>query len=163
MSKTIEMNTKALDKLIRALGSKIPTARVGVLGAKNARSSEGGSPSNATIGMNHEYGEIVELHGKMVKLPVRSFLRMPLIDHLEEFLEKNGAMDKTTINEVIKSGNFEEFIAKIGITGEEVVAEAFATGGFGQWKKSNMSFKKNKQTLVETQQLRNSITSEVKK
>ena len=66
------------------------------------------------------------------------------------------------LERVIEEGSIQAWIEKVGIVGVETVLEAFATGGFGQCKPSNMDHKKNKQTLVETQQLRNSITSDVK-
>ena len=50
----------------------------------------------------------------------------------------------------------------MGAVGESIVQDAFSTGGFGKWKPSRMENKQTKQTLVETQQLRNSITSDVK-
>ncbi len=53
-------------------------------------------------------------------------------------------------------------VKKVAVVAEGIVAEAFDTGGFGQWPPSDMTHKKVHQTLVETQQLRNSITSEVK-
>ncbi len=50
---------------------------------------------------------------------------------------------------------------RIAIVALDVVLGAFATGGYGKWKPSNMEHKKVHMTLVETQQLRNSVTEEV--
>lgn len=152
---TIELNTKNLESLIKALkaeGRQMPTARVGILGDKTTRAK--GEKTNAEIGAKHEYG----LDG----LPVRSFLRMPIAEKLQNYLEKSGAFDDRTMTKVAKEGSVKAWVEKIGLSGVAVVLDAFATGGFGLWKPSNMNRKKVKQTLVETQQLRNSITSDVK-
>lgn len=151
----VELNTAKLDKLMALLSTgKVPTARVGILGAKNHRSKgESKSPTNAEIGAKHEFG----LDG----MPMRSFLRMPLTEFLGKYLEKAGAFTEAVLKDVMATASLTPWIKKIGIVGEQVVADAFQTGGFGKWKPSDMSRKRNHQTLVETQQLRNSITSEV--
>lgn len=153
MSDTIvKFNDKGLQGLIKAFGKRTPTARVGVLEGHTARKAEG-EESNAEIGAKHEFGED--------GMPMRSFLRMPITEHLQEYLEKSGAFTPAALQEVIRMGSLEKWIAICGVAGEDCVAEAFNTGGFGQWRPSNMENKVLKQTLVETQQLRNSITSEV--
>ncbi len=148
---TLKLDTRGLDGLMKALKGKLPVVRIGILGNRNSRSKGG---SNAAIGAIHEFGSS--------ELPVRSFLRVPLADHLQKTLEKNGALDKDTIAQVIKVGSIVPWLQKVAITAEEIVLTGFDTGGYGKWKPSNMAHKKVHQTLVETQQLRNSITSEVK-
>lgn len=152
MNDTYEIKIDGLDKLIRVLQKNV-TGSIGVLAGKNARMGDG---SNATIGMKHEFGDPKE------GLPIRSWLRMPIIEHLEKNLEKADAFTDKTIKEVVKEGSIVPWMKKVMVTAEGCIADAFDTGGFGKWKPSNMVFKKNKQTLVETQQLRNSVTSEVK-
>lgn len=155
---TLEL--KGLDKLIRALKAKTPTIRVGVLGGKASREeNEVGdkaeaSLNNAEIGAMHEFGTS--------KTPQRSFLRVPIADNLQREMEKAGALDEDVMTEVIKSGSLIGWCKKIAVLAEGIVAGAFGSGGYGKWQPSDMSHKKNHQTLVETQQLRNSITSEVK-
>jgi hypothetical protein len=103
--------------------------------------------------MWHEYGT--------PKMPIRSFLRLPLNALLSDRLESCGAFDQHALDEVIASGSLEPWVAKIAIVAEGIVIESFDTAGFGTWVTSNMSRKKTKQTLVESGQLRRSITSEV--
>lgn len=152
-NQTVEIDTKGIDGLIASLG-KVPSIKVGILGDKNAR--EGASNSNATVGAVHEFGTTTH--------PMRSFLRMPLTEKLQSYLEKAGAFDKAsdTMKTVMKEKSFMSWAKKVAIVAERIVADAFDTGGFGKWKPSNMEHKQTKQTLVETQQLRNAITSEVK-
>jgi hypothetical protein len=145
----IELSTKGLDKLLKSLKADI-VVKVGILQNEPRQS---GKKSNATIGAAHEFGTST--------LPQRSFLRAPISEHLEKRLQAAGLFKQSTINEIVRSGSMVEVFQKIGFIAEAIVADAFDTGGFGRWKPSDMSRKTNHQTLVETQQLRNSITSEV--
>lgn len=153
-----EFRDFGLEKLLKALKGKEVYARVGVLGDKNSRS---GDNSNAEILKKHEFGEITKIGGRDVKLPERSVLRVPIMDNMKKYLKEAGAFDEKVMKQVIKDGSLVSFAEKVGLIGLRIVQDAFSTGGFGKWKKSNMRFKKNHQTLVETQQLRNSITYDV--
>lgn len=150
----VEMNTKELDALIKALKGKLPMGRVGVLGQKGVRANPKAGPSNAEVGASHEFGTD--------KLPIRSFLRVPISDNLQKYLENSGAFDKEALKKVVSTATVVEWLKKVCVVAEAIVADAFNSGGFGKWTPSDMTHKKNHQTLVETQQLRNSITSEVK-
>ncbi len=170
MSDPVTVSSKSLKQLIKALSGNLPEARVGILGSSTRKQEaevshesitrmkgqkQAPKPvSNATIGAAHEFGS--------AKLPKRSFLREPITDHLQERLDIAGAFDETKLKKVIADGSILEWMKKIAVTAEGIVLEGFDTGGFGKWKPSEMKFKKVKQTLVETTQLRNSITSEVK-
>lgn len=149
------VNTKGLEQLLKALkGSKQPVGRVGILGSSGHRSDSNSGPSNAEIGAWHEFGTS--------KLPVRSFLRLPISSLLGKRMQASGALDKEVLAEVIRQGSVLPWLKKITILAEGIVLDAFDTGGFGTWKPSDMRYKTNHQTLIETRQLRDSITSEVK-
>lgn len=152
MANDVELNFKGMDRLIKAF-KNVPTARVGILGSKDKR-EDAENPSNASIGAVHEFGGSGTVR--------RSFLREPISAFLALRLEKSKAFTPKVLKKVLQEQSIREWVAKIGITGEEIVGEAFDTQGWGQWKPSNMEHKENHQTLVETQQLRNSITSDVK-
>lgn len=153
-SDVVELKMSGLEHFMKALKEGThERVCVGVLGDKASRSGDTGE-TNASIGAKHEYG----LDG----MPVRSFLRMPMMLKLNDSLKNMGAMDANTLKEIINKSKITLFLKNIGIVAENVIQDAFHTGGFGQWKPSNMQFKTNHQTLVETQQLRNSITSEVR-
>jgi len=145
------LNNKDLKKLLQILKQPSSPARVGVLGSKTMRNTS--AQNNATIGARHEFGE--------EGMPTRSFLRVPISAKLQSYAEKAGAFTPDSLKQVIKEGSFTLWNKKLGAIGEQIVSDAFDTGGFGEWKPSDMRYKKNHQTLVETQQLRNSITSEV--
>lgn len=145
---TVEFKDHGLGVLVRALNKKAEL-QVGIIGSARRRKSE---QTNAEIGRKHEFG---------LGTVKRSWLRMPLIENLESELIKSGAFSREAVREIIKERSMVPWYKKVGIAAEAVIAEAFQTGGFGKWKPSNMARKKVHQTLVETQQLRNSVTSKV--
>lgn len=152
MSKDFEFNDLGLgelEKVIKEINNlKI---KVGILGSKDNREGDG---SNASIGKIHEFG---------IGMPTRSFLRMPLIEKMQNAVDESGALSRDALREILKKDGAIAWAKKIGILAEAVISDAFSTGGFGKWEKSNMKYKKVHMTLVETQQLRNSIVSEVTK
>lgn len=154
MNDAIEtFNVRGLDQLVKALSTKPPVCRVGILGAKNSRT--GHSNSNATIGAAHEFGTHT--------IPQRSFLRTPIQENLDKKLESRGLLDKEALAQVIKVGDMKPWLKLVGIVAEEVVQEAFDTGGDGKWPAwKNSNYTNNTgMLLVDSTQLRNSITSEV--
>ncbi len=147
----IELNLTGLDKLIKAVKARLPEIKVGILGQQERVE---GDLSNADIGAFHEFGTS--------QLPQRSFLRVPLMDNLSKELKKSGVLDKFIINECIKTASLVPLAKRVAIVAEGVVLGAFDTNGYGKWPPSQMNHKTNHQTLVETGQVRDSITSEVK-
>ena len=80
-------------------------------------------------------------------------------------IEKSGMFSDDMIKEIIKTGELTKYVEKVGIAGVSVVLQAFDSGGFGTWKSLNektLKYKKVKQILIETHQLRDSISYEVK-
>lgn len=150
----VTLKIDGLQRVLKALKGKPPIARVGILGNSAVRSDAKAGPNNATIGTWHEFGTPF--------LPVRSFLRVPISENLQKELEKSGAFTPEALAEVVKQKSLRPWVEKMAVLAEGIVSDAFNTGGFGKWKPSDMTRKRVKQTLVETQQLRNSITSEVK-
>ena len=164
---SVKITSDSLENLIKAFKHQKMYAKVGILDDKNARDDaigntttrsgdSGESQSNATIGLKHEFGS--------KKLPKRSFLRMPLIEKLSDKISKSKLLKNGhTMKKVIDEGSLHPLYDLIGGVGQDIVLEAFETGGFGKWTPSDMSRKKIHQTLVETHQLRDSISFEVVK
>lgn len=147
----MEMNTKKLDDLIKLLAEEKHVARIGVLGQKDKRSNG----SNAAIGAAHEYGTS--------KLPARSFLRMPLNEQLFKYVSKSEFVKVEALKEMIESKNTFGWFKKLAAIAERVVLDAFATAGFGKWASHSPGYTNNTgNILVDTTQLRDSITTEVK-
>jgi hypothetical protein len=147
-----EFNDKGLKDLIKSLGDSLPYAKVGILGGKTNRKAQG--ESNATIGRRHEFGTD--------KLPIRSFLRVPISDKMQKYINSYKGFNEENLKQVIKDKNLSLWIQQLGALAVQIVGEAFNTSGFGKWRPSIMTRKKVRQTLVETTQLRDSIDFEVK-
>lgn len=149
MAKDTNFNTDGIDQILKAL-KKPPKIRVGVLGSSDHRDGGG---SNATIGAAHEFGTS--------KMPQRSFLRVPITENLNNYLQKAG-LNQQTLNETIKTGGLREFFLKIATVAERVVLDAFATGGFGKWAPWKGNYQsKTGNILINDAQLVKSIRSEV--
>lgn len=158
-------NVQGLDQILKALKAKPPVARIGILGdstRNNARSSmsyasvsNSQATSNATVGAAHEFGTS--------KMPMRSFLRIPLMDFLDKELESSGLIDKSALKDVIKQGSLMPWMIKVSKVAEKIVQGAFDSNGYGKWAPWKGNYESaTGNILVNTQQLRNSITSEVK-
>lgn len=149
----VRINDVGIENLQKALTEKL-NAKVGVLGGKNAR---GDSTTNALVGAVHEFGQPDK------NIPSRSFLRFP-IEHEKDIITKSLLKRKQQIEKAIVAGSFEIAYKLLGIAGEGAVQRAFATGGFGQWmplQPQTIRRKGNGTVLVDSAQLRNSISSEV--
>lgn len=159
----VELKIDGLEKFLAALkSSRLPKARIGILGEGGQRAVSAEDPATAPL-TNAQVGAIAEFGTS--KSGPRSFLRVPLMDELSRRLESSGAFGKKALREVIAAGSLAPWMLKVCTVAEGVVQEAFDTSGFGKWrplKPETLARKTVKQILVETQQLRNSITSEVK-
>lgn len=154
------INVKGLEQLAKALRREPPKCRVGILNGSTAREAKPGEKktlNNAEIGALYEFND-----GNNPNRPGGSFLRVPISDKLGKALEYSDALNEQTMAAVIASGTVIPWLQKVAVIAESIVAGAFASTGYGKWKMSNMAHKTNAQTLVESTQLRESITSEVR-
>ena len=159
MAKGVRVDISQMKALSKALGDKFEI-RVGILGSKAARKNGDGGITNAEIGFIQEFGSMKN------KIPARSFLGMPLSLYLVDFLKKKKSFGDKEIKKAVKEGTLLELAKSVGIVAEEVVEEAFASRGFGNWKENKPSTIKRKGSdspLIDTGELRRSISSEAKK
>ena len=106
------------------------------------------------VGRRHEFG---------IGVPRRSFLRMP-------FIVKQNIIDKAIVTSWKKivegeSQTIKEF-GILGIIGQNISKDAFASGGFGKWEKLKPATEKAKgsaEILLDTSKLVQSITNWVVK
>lgn len=164
-----EVNQKVMQTLAKLLKGDLPVVRVGILGAKTNRTLKEwrrgayrkvkdqptDMPDNAAIGAKHEFGED--------GMPQRSFLRIPIQENLEQYLDTSGAFKEDALKKVISEKSLEKYVGKIGEVAVTIVQDAFHSGGFGKWQPSDMRYKHVQQTLVESTQLRDSIMWDIKK
>lgn len=102
------------------------------------------------VGRKHEFG---------IGVPRRSFLRMPFIVE-QKTIDKAIATSWKKITEG-KSQTIKEF-GILGIVGQNISKDAFATGGFGKWEKLKPATEKTKgstEILLDTGKLVQSITN----
>ncbi len=130
MDKTLRFEPDSIDlnglaQLTKALKiTSPPHIEVGIIGTKGERE---GSVSNATIGAAHEYG------APAINLPCRSFLRMPIKDHLQSEMEESGLLGEAELKAVVKTGTIMPWLEQIKILALGTVLKAFASNGFGTW------------------------------
>lgn len=160
MANEVVANVKNLKTLIGYLAGGLPKVRVGILGSTSARTS--GELNNAEIGYTNEVGKKTGYP----KIPRRSFLVMPLTQYFYEKLKGKKTLASKMFEKAIKEGTADKFMQKVGFVAEETIQEAFSTNGYGQWKPNaprTVAQKKSDSPLIDTGQLRRSITSKVVK
>ena len=150
---SVKIDMTGLKNLLKGIEEK-RIVRVGVLGNKTARSDKSSGPSNADIGLAHEKGV------KAKNLPRRSWLQNPLEDHLPEYFKKLGT--KTLALILVQQGI--TAYQELGLICEQIILKGFETGGYGKWKPlkpATIARKGSNTILVDTAQLKKSITSAV--
>ncbi len=175
---TVKIDTTLLDALIKGTEQRI-VVRVGVLGSSNSRNQVTRAPNetakafkirvmeflksrtlknddktNAEIGLVHEKGS------KSGHIPRRSWLEEPLADHLSLHFAKAG---KNAIERMLKS-EYKKAYADLGVIAEVIIQKGFETGGYGKWQALSpvtIARKGSSAILIDTAQLRRSVTSEV--
>lgn len=166
---TVRLDLDKLTMIQKVLGAKNVT-HVGILGAKSHSRKEEGSiakggghittrkeadQTNADIGFVHEKGS------KSRGIPRRSFLLMPLEEKSVELGSVRNALWKSFTeghNTIVQA------YKKLGLAAEVIIQKAFETGGYGHWdalKAKTIARKKSSSILIDTAQLRRSITSRV--
>ena len=155
----VKLDIKGIEvfqQILKTTKSKVLVGIMAEAGGKDHVDENGKSSgvTNADVGAAHEFGT--------ERLPVRSWLRVPLNTYFYRNMRSAGAFSPAKLKELFATKSFSTWLAKAGAVGVATVNEAFNSEGNGTWPPSDMSRKTNHQTLVETHQLRDSVTYEVK-
>lgn len=174
---TLSINTEMGEDLVKALSKQFVT-RIGILGSKSNRmattshttksgrtvnrvsKTEESGQTNAEIGLKHEKGSYSE------RIPRRSFLEVPLVNNLSKvdaMGKKLNASFKTIDTGVRPEVAWRKAFTLLGIFAESIVQKAFEQSGPG-WKPNapmTIALKGSDRPLIDTAQLRKSVTSEV--
>ena len=161
-------------KLMRMLKEDY-TVRIGIIGSKATQIHKGSELTNADIGTFHEFGSADGKHP-----PKRSFLVMPIADKLNFNQEEMKDMRKFLFKQLFIKKAPQEFYKGLLTKALEIVNNAFATGGFGEWKpladityarrsaklpkrvtKRSLTYWFNHPILTDTGQLRRSISGKI--
>lgn len=161
---TVKLDLTGLRTLQRQVG-ELPARKVqvGLFADTAGRVADPGRiDHNPTLGAVHEFGLAFTVVGnkRTVTIPERSFLRMPLSLYFGPALmaQAQGLL------RVLREQGVKRFLGLIGAIGEDVVQEAFATGGWGSWPKlapSTVAAKHSSAILIESSQLRKAVSSRV--
>lgn len=149
----IKLDMSGLEKLKSALKNNYEI-RVGILGGDSNRDDEEGL-TNAELGVIQEFGSATK------NIPPRSFLRMPLetkAKEISKWLQRQDWEEALTEDELLT------LLSKLGLKAENIVDDAFASAGFGQWaalKPATIAKKGSDAPLIDTGELRRSISSDV--
>ena len=156
----VNLDISKMKTLLKFLQGGMPSIKVGIMGQKNKRKK--GQPTNAEIGFVNEFGKLTGFP----RIPARSFIRMPLMLHFYDKLLGKKSLSEKEFEKAVKSGQADKFAEKVGLVAEETIQEAFATRGWGEWA-PNAPYTQEKNgsdsPLIDTGQLRRSITSKVLK
>lgn len=133
--------------------------KLGILGQKADRSAgdEDEEVTNAELGFIHEFGSVKK------NIPIRSWLRMPIIAKTKDIIKAIAKQKKKIEKDAAEGNNPEELYKFLGVAGEEAVQEAFDTGGFGKWedKKPTKANEGKMSPLIITGEMRRSVSSSV--
>ena len=157
----LTIKTDGLDRIAASLATKF-VARVGVLGQKGATEHAGTKKTNASIGLLHEKGSI------SLNIPQRSFLQMPLVRNAKEIFVNSRIIEKWIVAAISAGKNPKEAWYKaykdLGFIGEQTVQHAFEQSGPGWAPNSPVTIaaKGSDKPLIDTGELRRSVTSEVR-
>lgn len=147
--------------------------KVGILAGKAQEQHSNSNSTNVEIGLIHEFGIIGKrsfiYKGEKITIngiPERSFIRLPILSNknkIAKFIEE----DKKEIEEIIVKDGLKKVYALLGIEAEKIIQEAFETKCNGAWirniSKRYIKLKGSDIPLIDTGQLRRSITSKVEK
>lgn len=152
-SKFVRSDFKGLNNFVSGI-SRRAQVKVGIFGNKTTRKE--GQLTNSEIGAIHEFGSFSR------GIPPRSFLRLPVSMKSEQIVEdaSKGAIAK------LADGDNVGILRTFGFACVKAIQEAFSTAGFGSWAPnapSTIRRKGSSAPLIDTAQLRRSITSKVEK
>lgn len=148
--------TQGIEKALTDINTMEVVVGITKESATQAIYGDGGDddPSVLDIGARHEYGYGV---------PQRSFLRASWINKADEInkIKKNTFLEMVDLTMSVEDGF--EFL---GVSLRNFSMEAFATGGFGQWRPlsaQTIAKKGNAKILVATNTLKGAMRYEIRK
>lgn len=172
-AKVLRSDFRGLDRLVKTLGDG-QVVRVGIL-ANHANRNEAGKLRSLKAGGGHaidkktpsdvtnaEIGAVHEFGSNSKDIPKRSWLRMPIFAEAKNIIADAAKV----LPEAVGDGNMTRVLKIIGISAQAAIQRAFASRGFGRWKPDSpatIAAKRSSAPLIDTAQLRRSVTSAVVK
>jgi hypothetical protein len=146
---TVKADFSKLEALIKKLDTPI-SVDIGVL--KHEQYPDG--TSVAAVAAANEFGSIKR------GIVARSFIKVPL----ENGQDKIEADISSDLQGNLESGDIETIFKQIGVAGEGIIIDAFASSGDGKWAPnvpSTIAAKGSSKPLINTTTLEKAITSRV--
>lgn len=134
---------------IAALGE--PKVYIGIPSSTNPRQ---GASNNATIAATHELGAPTR------GIPARPFLIPTMQNNADKYVQ---LMAQGFRNALQDKGKADEVYEKIGLVASSDVKEYIVSGQFVPLKESTIDRKGSSKPLIDTSEMRNSISYEIKK
>lgn len=180
-----KVDYKDLKQIINAFSDEY-SVKVGLLANKGGNEEVSNNIDMAGLGAVHEFGAKIPVTDKMraffrykfginlkkttthIVIPSRSFLQMPLEKKnklLTRVKEQIGDAEDV-LYYIQKTGDIESIALIVGASAVDVINEAFATSGWGEWepdKELTINNKGSALPLVDKGYLRSKITYEVEK
>lgn len=132
-------------------------ARVGILQDSTHSDGKGKGILMSVLALIHIFGSISR------NIPSRDFLFMPLEKKKQDLIQ---VLAQPKVFDLIVEGDIKKVLQIVGVKGEQIVQEAFATRGFGLWpvlKAATIRRKGSDAPLINSGALRRSVTSDVVK
>lgn len=147
---TVKLNLSTLRTLrrqVQELGKQ--RVQVGLFQETASRSGTrfGDNPS---LGFIHEFGD------PDLNIPERSWLRIPLMTHLGTQIKAKAA----SWLYILRTQGAKRTAAVLGALAVDIIAEGFATGGWGVWPqlhKETIRRKHSSRILIESSQMRKGV------
>ncbi len=155
MGASFKVDIKPLLKIKKELEEKMEV-RVGIFQENDLRPD---GKSNVEIGMDHEFGN------PLTRLPMRSWLRVPLIQRSNQLLETAYNSIKNWLEYAGKL-DLKKAYKAIGKEAEHIIQGGFESGGYGEWKPISdftAAKKGNTKILIEYGFLKRAVKSKVVK
>tara|TARA_R110000803_G_scaffold172825_2_gene235621 strand:- start:43 stop:513 length:471 start_codon:yes stop_codon:yes gene_type:complete len=150
----VMLDLSGLEELKNSLPKDI-AVKVGVLSDGNSR--EGGAVGNAELGLIQELGSFSR------NIPARSWLMMPLTERKAEIVK---FLQSKKAKELVESMEFDRLLELMGLKAEGIIDKAFTSSGFGKWQPNSPATVRRKgssRPLIDTSELRRSVSSELDK
>ena len=149
ISKKHNGGVAGLIERMKSLGE--PKVYIGIPASTNARQ---GSSNNATLAATHELG------APSRGIPARPFLIPTMQNNADKYVRLMAQGFKTALQDKTKA---DEVYEKIGLVASSDVKDYIVSGQFVPLKQSTIDRKGSSKPLIDTGELRNSISYEVRK
>ena len=148
------LQVKFDDKALKQLKAKLKSVQIVVGLPKGTRSHDESGESLIEIGATHEFGS------RTKGIPERSFIRSTINESVEEYKKVSQTQ---AVHFLEGKQSLDATVEKIGIWGQSKIKKKFRNNNWAPNSRTTIALKGSSRPLIDTGQLLQSITWEVKK